>query len=74
MQFHLRILFSAHPDIGKAARKTRKYTIDASCPIRMYGGSTGIPPIQVRIIISATNVQNISWPKGRKVSPRCLDV
>lgn len=24
--------------------------------------------------MSATSIQNISWPKGRKVSPRCLDV
>lgn len=40
----------------------------------MNGCSTGIPPIQVRIITSATSTQNINWAIGRKVRPCCLDV
>ena len=40
----------------------------------MNGCSTGIPPIQVRIITSATSVQNRNCVSGRKVSPRCLEV
>lgn len=40
----------------------------------MNGCSTGMPPIQVRISMSATRVQNKNWVSGRKVSPRCLEV
>lgn len=40
----------------------------------MNGCSTGMPPIQVRISISATRAQNKNWVRGRKVSPRCLEV
>lgn len=40
----------------------------------MYGSSTGIPPIQVKIIMSAIKVQNRNWVRGRKVRPRCFDV
>ena len=40
----------------------------------MKGCSTGIPPIQVRIRTSATKAQNSTWERGRKVSPRCIDV
>ena len=40
----------------------------------MKGCSTGIPPIHVRIITSATRVQNKNWVTGRNVSPRCFDV
>lgn len=40
----------------------------------MYGSSTGIPPIQVRINMSATRVQNKSWLIGRKLSARCFAV
>lgn len=47
---------------------------EAACPMMMYGSSTGIPPIQVRIAISAIKVQNKNWVKGRKVRPRCFDV
>ena len=47
---------------------------EATWPIIINGCSTGMPPIQVRISTSATNVQKRSWVIGRKVSPRCLDV
>jgi hypothetical protein len=40
----------------------------------MNGCSTGMPPIQVRMSISATKAQNKNWVSGRKVNPRCLDV
>lgn len=40
----------------------------------IYGCSTGMPPIQVKIIMSAIKVQNKNWVSGRKVRPRCLDV
>jgi len=39
-----------------------------------YGCSTGMPPIHVRIIMSATKVQNRNWVIGRNVSPRCFEV
>ena len=55
-------------------RNSAKYRMDATWPITMYGCSTGIPPIHVKINISATRVQNRNWVTGRKVSPRCLDV
>ena len=38
------------------------------------GCSTGIPPIHVRIMTSATRVQNRNCVIGRKVRLRCLDV
>lgn len=38
------------------------------------GCSTGIPPIQVKIITSATRVQNRNWVIGRNVRLRCFDV
>ena len=40
----------------------------------MYGCSTGMPPIHVRINMSATRTQNNSCEAGRNVSPRCLEV
>lgn len=40
----------------------------------MKGYSTGIPPIQVKINTSATKTQNRSCERGRKVSPRCLEM
>jgi len=40
----------------------------------MNGCSTGIPPIQVRTMTSATRAQNRNCVTGRNVSPRCLDV
>lgn len=55
-------------------RKSAKYKIDATWPIMTYGCSTGMPPIHVRISISATKVQNRNWVIGRKVSPRCFEV
>lgn len=38
------------------------------------GCSTGIPPIHVRIITSATRTQNRNWVIGRNVRLRCLEV
>lgn len=51
-----------------------KYNTEATCPMMMNGCSTGIPPIQVKIAMSATNTQNRIWEAGRKVSPRCFEV
>lgn len=67
-------LFSAHPATGARTRKTEKYRTDASWPMIINGCSTGIPPIHVRIITSATRTQKRNCVRGRKVSPRCLDV
>lgn len=38
------------------------------------GCSTGIPPIQVRIMTSAMRSQNRNCVKGRNVKLRCFDV
>jgi len=38
------------------------------------GCSTGIPPIQVRMITSAASTQNRNCVTGRNVRPRCLEV
>lgn len=51
-----------------------KYKIDATCPIMMYGCSTGCPPIHVRVRRSAVSSQNRHWLRGRKVMLRCLEV
>lgn len=40
----------------------------------MKGASTGIPPIQVKIITSATKAQNKNCMRGRKVRLRCFEV
>lgn len=40
----------------------------------MYGSSTGIPPIHVRIATFAISAQNRNWVTGRKVKLRCLEV
>ena len=73
-QAHSRALFSAHPAMGTKTRKILKYRAEASWPIMTKGCSTGMPPIHVRIITSATSSQNKNCVTGRKVMPRCLDV
>lgn len=73
-QWRLRSLFSNQPVKGFKIRNSEKYRTEAIWPIMMKGCSTGIPPIQVRIITSATRAQNINWAMGRKVRPCCLDV
>jgi len=55
-------------------RNSAKYRADATCPIIINGCSTGMPPIHVKIIMSATRVQNKNWVIGRNVSPRSLEV
>lgn len=60
--------------MGIRMRKMAKYSTEASCPMMINGCSTGIPPIHVRISTSAIKVQNRNCVRGRKVSPRCLDV
>lgn len=40
----------------------------------MNGCSTGIPPIQVRITMSAIKTQKRTWVMGRNIVPRCFDV
>lgn len=59
---------------GIRTRISRKYVIDASCPIIMYGCSTGCPPIHVSVNRSATRIQNRHWLNGRNIILRCLDV
>ena len=43
---------------GIITRMMRKYIIDASCPMMIYGYSTGCPPIHVSVSRSATKIQN----------------
>ena len=59
---HFRNLFSMRLVIGINTRIKRKYKMDASCPIAIYGYSTGCPPIHVSVSKSATSTL------------RCLDV
>lgn len=47
---------------------------EATCPIMTYGCSTGIPPIHVKMMTSATKVQNRNCVIGRNVRPRCFEV
>ncbi len=74
MQDHSRALFSNQPVSGTRIRKREKYRTEAIWPIIMYGCSTGIPPIQVRIATLAISVQNKNCVRGRKVRLRCFDV
>ena len=71
---HFRNLFSMILVTGINTRIKRKYKIDASCPIMMYGCSTGCPPIHVSVSKSATDIQNKSWLKGWNIMLRCLYV
>lgn len=48
-------------------RKIEKYRMEATCPITIYGSSTGCLPIHVRIIKVAMRDQNIICLTGRKV-------
>lgn len=74
MQAHPSALFSNHPASGIRIRNSEKYRTEATCPMMMYGCSTGMPPIHVRMPTSAISVQNRNWVAGRKVRLRCLDV
>ncbi len=60
--------------VGISTRMRRKYIIDASCPMVIYGCSTGCPPIHVSVSRSATRIQNKHWLSGRNIMLRCLDV
>lgn len=60
--------------MGIKKRNKEKYSMDAICPIIINGCSTGMPPIHVRMITSATRSQNSIWVIGRKVRLRCLEV
>lgn len=71
---NLRALFSMRPARGNNTRNKRKYRAEAPWPIRMKGCSTGMPPIHVKMSMSATSVQNSSWLKGRNIKLRCFDV
>lgn len=71
---YLSFLFSSQLAVGMRIRNSEKYKIEANWPMVVYGGSTGIPPIQVRMITSAIKVQNRNWLKGRKVRLRCFDM
>lgn len=48
--------------------------IDASCPMIIYGCSTGCPPTHVSVSRFATRIQNRHWLNGRNIILRCLDV
>lgn len=72
-QFKLSSLFSSQAASGFKIRKREKYRMEAICPIMMNGCSTGIPPIHVKIITSATKVQKRICDRGRKVSPCCFE-
>ena len=74
MQCHPSALFSIQPASGVNTRNRKKYRNEAIWPIIMYGCSTGIPPIQVRIATFAISVQKRNCVRGRKVRPRCFDV
>lgn len=71
---HFKRLFSTMLATGIITRIRRKYMIDASCPIIIYGCSTGCPPIHVSVSRSATKIQNRHWLRGRNIILRCLDV
>ena len=51
-----------------------KYRAEATWPMMTKGCSTGMPPIHVRIITSATSSQNRNCVTGRNVMPRCFEV
>lgn len=42
---------------GISTRMRRKYMMDASCPMMIYGCSTGCPPIHVSVSRSAARTQ-----------------
>jgi hypothetical protein len=71
---HFSNLFSTVPAVGISTRMRRKYRIDASCPMVIYGCSTGCPPIHVSVSRSATRAQNRHWLSGRNIMLRCLEV
>jgi hypothetical protein len=71
---HLSILFSIRLAVGMRMRMMKKYRIDAVWPIMMNGGSTGCPPIHVRVRRSAASAQNRHWLIGRNIRLRCFDV
>lgn len=47
--------------------------MDASCPMIIYGCSTGCPPIHVSVSRSAAKIQKRHWLNGRNIMLRCLD-
>ena len=71
---HFRNLFSMRLVTGINTRIKRKYKMDASCPVVIYGYSTGCPQIHVSVSKSATSIQNKNWLKGRNIMLHCLDV
>ena len=74
MQDHSRALFSNQPVTGMRIKKREKYKTEAIWPMIMYGCSTGIPPIHVRIATFAISVQNRNCVSGRNVRLRCFEV
>lgn len=47
-----------------------KYATEITCPVRMYGSSTGRAPIQVNKKTVEIKDQKMSLPKGKKEAPR----
>lgn len=58
--------------VGIIRTMSKKYRMDATCPMVMKGSSTGCPPIHVRVSKSATRIQNKNWLRGRNIMVCCL--
>lgn len=67
-------LFSIIPVIGIATKISVKQRIEATCPIKIKGYSTGCSPIQVSARRSATRSQNTIWLRGRNIIVRCFEL
>lgn len=48
--------------------------IEADCPIAINGFSTGCPPIQVKIRVVESSIQNVIFVSGRNIRLRCFEV
>lgn len=72
-QVRFEILFSARPSIG-LVMKNMKYRTEASWPISVNGGSTGLVAVQVIIMNVVVKDQNISCMKGRNIIERVWEV
>lgn len=72
-QVKFEILFSVIPNKG-LIMKNVKYVIEASWPISVNGGSTGLVAAQVMMMNVVVKVQNISCIKGRNVMDRIWEV
>lgn len=72
-QVKFEILFSVRPSRGLAIKNV-KYRIEASWPISVNGGSTGLVAAQVIMMNVVVKVQNVSCMKGRNIIERMCEV